>query len=346
MSVDQSVQDTPSFGPGLAYDPVIGHRFSANVRSTVPFQGAHYEVVTNSAGLRSTRDYSRTVPRTAKRIVLLGDSFAAGDGVDNQDRFSDILEQRNPNLEILNCGLPGSGTDQQFLLFRQIVTQFDYDALLFCPLVENIRRNVARYRPALQSDTSDPLVLAKPYFKLDGEVLHLCNVPVPEDAIRLRSVPARDLPFVDTGGTRRSSGIRKWINAHAAGLKPLLIELSRFQPHPEYDDPGSDAWRLMRAILEAAITLSRPRPVIIAPLPYYIHIEHPRIANYMPRFRELETLDVKVIDILPRFLQLSPSQRRACRLNNDPHYSPLAHRVVADVLEQELDAVLAGPEAP
>ena len=75
-----------------------------------------------------------------------GLSFTAGDGVSNRHRFGDVLEKRLGNVEVLNFGLPGSGTDQQLLTFREYAKDLEYDLLLICPFVENIERIVATHR--------------------------------------------------------------------------------------------------------------------------------------------------------------------------------------------------------
>ena len=85
-------------------------------------------------------------PEGKYRIILFGDSFTAGDAVSNQQRYGDMLEQRFPALQVLNFGLSGTGTDQQYLVFQEYAKDIDYDLLMICPLVENIRRVAARYR--------------------------------------------------------------------------------------------------------------------------------------------------------------------------------------------------------
>jgi hypothetical protein len=269
-------------------------------------------------------------------LLLLGDSFAAGDGVDNDERFSDRLERALPGLEVMNCGLPGSGTDQQLLLFRRYRQRYEYDALLLCPLVENIRRNVTRYRFPASSALDESVVVRKPFFVVTERGLELRGVPVSAEPVRLSQLSEEELAHVDFGGERRSTGMRILINRYAAAIKPWLIRLLRFQPFPEYGDPASPGWQLMRALLETIIRENGDRPTILAPLPTYIHVEHPQTENYMARFLELANDRVHVVDLLPHFLRLSPRERRRYRFPRDPHYTALGHAVIATALEQEI----------
>ena len=98
------------------------------------------------------------------------------------------------------------------------------------------------------------------------------------------------------------------------------------------------AWRLMRAILARMIEVAGPRRVVVAPLPLYHHIEGMATPVYLQRFRELarEHPGIELIDLLPYFQALPYRERRRCRYRHDPHYTPLAHRVVASALTAEL----------
>ncbi|MBX2817963.1 MAG: SGNH/GDSL hydrolase family protein [Saprospiraceae bacterium] len=72
------------------------------------------------------RDQSRSFKSADKRILLLGDSFVEGFGVDTANRVSNIL-QRNMGKEVLNFGVSGDfGTTQQSLLYRKFGAQYEH----------------------------------------------------------------------------------------------------------------------------------------------------------------------------------------------------------------------------
>ena len=52
--------------------------------------------------------------------------------------------------------------NQQFLMFKKYASPFEYDAVLLCPFVENIRRNMARYRLTVDLDSSRWILTPKP----------------------------------------------------------------------------------------------------------------------------------------------------------------------------------------
>jgi lysophospholipase L1-like esterase len=77
---------------------------------------------TNSQGMRD-RDYAPDKPAGTFRIALVGDSIAAGWGVDVDRRFESILERAwddrsrrsgGPAVEILDCAVPGHAPGQRW----------------------------------------------------------------------------------------------------------------------------------------------------------------------------------------------------------------------------------------
>lgn len=100
----------------------------------ITFQRAPVKL--NSSGMRSPE---RTIYKPAKtfRIALLGDSFAFGWGVKQEESFAQILEnnlnrisQGNPRFEVLNFGTPGYSTFQEVAKFKESGLDFQPDAVL------------------------------------------------------------------------------------------------------------------------------------------------------------------------------------------------------------------------
>ena len=256
--------------PITEYHPLLGYSFAANVAESVPHERGHYVVRTNSGGFRCDRE--RSIKREAHRyrILLFGDSFTAADGVDNCERYSDLLEKSMTDAEILNFGLPGSGTDQQLLMFQEKGLRYEFDLVLVAPLLENIRRNVADFRLAVDRLTGEQVLVPKPSFKLVEGKLKLCNVPVSETRLFVRQATPEMLKRTDFGGANGSYVVRDMINRYLPFLKPaLLTTRSLFsQTHSEYLNRSSSSWTLMRSLLEEFKRLAGGKTVVICPLPY------------------------------------------------------------------------------
>lgn len=149
---------------------------------------------TNSIGARGTREYSVEKPAGVTRVVCVGDSFIWGDEVADADTFEAQLEVLRPDVECVNLGVAAYGTDQALLRWRRDGERLAPDVLVVGLLLENIGRNVNRYRPLwYPGSASAP---AKPRFVLAEGALELVPSPFSmrgelADAIDDGSVVAR-----------------------------------------------------------------------------------------------------------------------------------------------------------
>jgi GDSL-like Lipase/Acylhydrolase family len=317
------------------YDPVVGYRFVPGVRARVPHEAGGYLVRTNAAGFRSDHEFTPQKPEGTFRVLLFGDSYTAGDGVSGKHRYGELLEQAVPGLQVFNFGLPGTGTDQQYLAWREHAAGIEHDLLVVAVLAENIRRVAARSR-IYQAD-GEERVFAKPYFTLeDGGELRLHNVPVPREPLRPEELEGEGLRHLDRGGGHAT--LRKLANR--LGVKEVMQSLTRYQPLPMYDRPSSPEWRLMRAVLARWVSESAA-PVLLVPLPIYQYVEETSPSHaYRARFRELaQEAGVELHDPLPDFHRVPKAERRALRFEQDVHPTAAWHRVLADSLAPRLRAL-------
>jgi GDSL-like Lipase/Acylhydrolase family len=119
--------------PGYAfvyrYDPDLGWAPVANARAE--FTGSRtVSVQNNSIGMRDIEHDRGGSPR----ILFIGDSFTWGFDVEAKDRFTEILRRKLPQADIFNAGVPGYGTDQEYLLLEKIwdAVKPDVVVLIFC----------------------------------------------------------------------------------------------------------------------------------------------------------------------------------------------------------------------
>lgn len=322
------------------YHPTYGFHFIPGVKARIPHEGGGYLVRANAAGFRSDREFiaSRTPGR--RRALLFGDSYTAGDGVSNGARYSDLLETYVPGLEVYNYGLPGTGTDQHYLVYHDVAHRVEHDLVIIAVLVENIRRVVARYRLFEDAD-GKYVAVAKPYFLLDeDEALVLHNVPVPQAHLALDVLPAEERKHVDEGGDLAL--VRRAANFLGSGVKSFLQGAFGQNPLPAYDSANNPAWRLLRAILARWIAES-PVPVLLVPLPLYHYVEGiADPSDYRARFAEAaRATSAHLHDPLPDLLALAPSERRSLRFERDVHPTPFAHDQIARSVATALQPLVA-----
>ena len=203
---------SPQSKPLTKYHHVIGYTYVDRADVVVPHERGRYRIVTNSDGLRSDREYTPEKNPVTYRILLFGASFTAAARVSNTDRYSDLLEKEMKNTEVINFGLPGSGTDQQLLMFREKGLKYEFDLILICPLLENIRRNLSRYRITIDRESGREVLVPKPYFELVNDRLELSHVPVSQERPRIDQATKEMLSKTDFGGERRTYFLRSLIN--------------------------------------------------------------------------------------------------------------------------------------
>ena len=108
------------------FHPEIGWTQTPNYQATLESWDSKVKVVSNSHGFRD-REYSIQKPAGVKRVVVLGDSFTWGWGVEQQDIFTEVAEQALSGVEVLNLGHMGYGTAQEFLLLNTLGVKFSPD---------------------------------------------------------------------------------------------------------------------------------------------------------------------------------------------------------------------------
>jgi hypothetical protein len=220
-------------GKLFAADPRLGWRVLPHldvVRRNA--DGAPWRVTTDAGGWRRPATFR---PGAARRVLVLGDSSAFGQGVDVGDRFDSVLEAESPPLTVVNLGVMGYGPDQELIgsrLFRSELRDGDWLVVLahgsdFWDLLQH--RHAGR---------------AKPWFELAGGRL---VEHAPEHSWRER---LRDRSYV-------LSVAERWL--HARGPRPP----------PEAFERARDLYRLLLTA-ETAPLLDRGVRILVAH-----HWDHP-----------------------------------------------------------------------
>jgi lysophospholipase L1-like esterase len=318
------------------HHPIIGYTFIPNLKTRVEHEAGGYLIRTNSSGFRSEHEFTAERTEGKRRILLFGDSFTAGDGVSNKYRYSDLLESLLPGVEVYNFGLPGSGTDQHYLVWREIAHASEHDLIIIAAQVENIRRVAARYRLA-RSSSGEDILLAKPYFQIVDDELQLKGVPVASAPLKVDQISDDEAQLVDAGG--RHAWLRGLVNK--IGARDVVQRLTGYQPLPEYDDVNGHEWKLMKAILNEW-TAQINAPVIVVPIPLYQYVEQTASPTaYQARFEELAAAhNVTVHDPLPDYFAMPRETRRSLRFQNDIHPTPEHHALLAKSIARAAAAML------
>jgi len=132
----------------------------------------------NAAGMRGP-DRPRSKPPGTRRVLILGDSFAAGYYAEEPETVRARLEAAlgaagaGP-VEVLNAGTPGYSTDQEYLQYLEGAREFEPDLVLLLFFCNDL------YFDTTPDGTGGR---PKPYFDLlSATDVVLRNVPVPRRA--------------------------------------------------------------------------------------------------------------------------------------------------------------------
>lgn len=92
------------------------------------------KVSSNRFGLRED-DFSLEPPQNTTRILVVGDSYVYGYGVNESDRFTDVLEKRlntesDSDYQVINAAIPGWGPEDYYTFLNEKGIDFNPDVVV------------------------------------------------------------------------------------------------------------------------------------------------------------------------------------------------------------------------
>lgn len=318
------------------YDPVLGWRGRPNSEGTLVTTESETEVRVNSVGLRD-QEYSLAKPEGVTRIAVLGDSFVWGYGVEQDENFAAVLEtqlnEAGYPVEVLNFGLTGYGTDQDYLAYLEEARAYDPDIVILA-FYENDVLEVANLQM---------YGYPKPYFQLeDNGDLTLANVPLaePDDWLGTREFGPSALGGAGTLKNRLYSSVQL---IHL--LRFVLGKIRLAVVSKDVYASNADAWPKVQALitaLDGEVTADDAQLVVLLVPTQW------EILNLMPWAFELDDLvaflqddlpDVLVVDPRPALRRPDPELGTPAEMYfefNGGHWTAPGHELVAGLLYDRL----------
>ncbi len=310
------------------YDPLLGWKNRPHAQGTFQTHEATTWVAINAKGLRGKEyPYERS---EKPRVLVLGDSFVWGYGVQEKDRFTERLEARlNGEIEVINAGVPGYGPDQMFLFF-------DTEGKRYRPDMVIVALNYADlFDLFLRVNHTYP----KPYFIVKKGVLHLQGVPVPRRPSSGEERKAIRLP------PRTRVGMTPYpeTNPFLAFLEKqtlLYPKLKNIFQWGTHDPKGEE--RFIRLLFEAfqknCKELEAELLFLTVPLSGEVS-SGARSPLYLELSELLEEWGYAVTDPFER-LQMSNRKERLYFERDDGHWTSAGHGAIAETLEETLRETL------
>jgi hypothetical protein len=299
---------SPQAEDNFVTDPMVGRVIARQGTSRHPTKG--FIITIGEHGIRQN---GGTPPRGERpRILVVGDSFAFGDGVSDEHTWPAALEQRSGG-RVINAGMIGFGVDQAVLRAEQLIDVYHPDTIVLGFIPHDVLRCEMSYWSGF----------SKPYFDVapSGLRFHPAVVPAPTALTPVKRLLAKSMTldllfpaFLHWQGPRERQVHRQGREvacelmarlaafARQHGVRALVVA------YPQEPSSAADDVATKDAVLACARAQQLP-----------------------------------VLDLFPAFDAL-PSDERA-RLF-DRHYTIAGNALVADHLATALTALSLPPPAP
>lgn len=155
------------------YDSLLGWAHQPGQEGIFETQQFSTVVRINENGLRD-RQHSYERQNDVERILVLGDSFAWGYGVEETERFSQLLEE-SLGVDVINAGVSGYSTDQELLWYKNEGIKYEIDLVI----LEIAGNDVGDNEQQIVST-----IYYKPKFVIEDGELVLTGYPVPKTSTK------------------------------------------------------------------------------------------------------------------------------------------------------------------
>ncbi len=251
-----------------------------------------------------------------RRVLVLGDSFTWGWGVEQGEVFTDHLQRAlAPDVAVVNRGMNAIGTGQQYLILRRELAARGIDGVLVLFTANDLKDNV------------DPKEGRRPWFSVEGGRLIAHNEsPGPlmswQDRMLKHHSRAYSLLSFRWGLLRKQLKTRK--------------PLAERRRNETKDLRAHRGWEVTIELLRTMDQLARDQGAWLR-----LVYAHPRDPLAHESVVELaEHADVELIDLVPA---LAAQPDLELSFTHDPHWTPAGHRAVADALLASAVFATAGP---
>ena len=283
----------------------------------------------NSKGPRSPEVTAAKAPDTF-RILVLGDSFAYGIGVEDDETFSARLGQMTSGIESVNAGVNGYGTANELVQLQELGSSLKPDLVV-----------VAFF----WNDVVDSFRSSTPRFQVANGILRYTPPAV-------GSEPASFKPKRKQHGLRRKSYLYRFVSDRIKLARYRVqtwfgIDRYGFAENSLPPDELEPAWELEFALLREIQRSSRAlgAEAVIAVIPDQVQVQPEwevvgiqdyifRVPDRLAQFSQAS--GVPVIDLLPGLREAYRSVGEPLYYRWDRHLTREGHTVVARLILEEL----------
>jgi hypothetical protein len=331
-------------------DSVLNHKFIPNAKGRYKTSEYDTQYEINSLGLRD-KEYSIEKPAGTIRLLMVGDSFTEGDGVESHQTFSKILEQRlnsegrREKYEVINAGCASYSPLPEYLYLKTAGLHLHPDIVVLNLDLSDVHDDI-HYTKLARFDSADVPFGIDPYPELKAGGWFLEKLVAVKDFLKNN---ARLYNFIRLRISRYLESIQRVENETGE------IEFDKYGMLRENYNSKDRTWFLTYKYVLLIRDMLRERnvPLIVAVYPYGLQVS-PREYNSGRQFWgfKLDTVystepqewlaafcqreSILVVNACDDFRSAART-RYPLYIDYNGHWTPSGHEVFADVLARELE---------
>jgi lysophospholipase L1-like esterase len=315
------------------------HGLLPNVAGNITWGPLRYRIDTNSLGFRDATVRDVPLKSATHRILLIGDSFTEGIGMEFADSFAGMLVQAangDPHtIEVLNAGVASYSPVIYFQKIKHLIEiGLQFDEVVVLPDISDIRDE------------------ATAYFCIDDDPRYRAHCDPADRVLGSQRLPrGLQLYFVMTDRLR--SLAEHAMRLRLAGRKQQVLHrqaisgwtLPEFDVRDDFAPLGVEdgiARAAQNMQLLADLLAARGIPLTLAVYPWPMQLEHDdRDSRHIRLWRDFCARNAckDFIDAFPAFFAVKDSDPRwyeRLYIGGDFHFSPEGNRVLFRVLADRL----------
>lgn len=276
------------------------------------------------------RDKERSRSGDTGRIVLLGDSFMEGYGLNEPHRFSDQLEIL-AQKEVMNFACGYFTPTQEYLVYKHLASSFDHNTVII---------GILPFNDLVEDDTSfheqDKFVHYQPYFESNGSGYQLIYR---EDKLSKSTFNKAGYAALQNTAKERLNRFLKefsfWYNIYQfiRTSKPSVNKMEK--PYSGYYDFTEAQLKKLEFILGQLKKTSGARSVIVLTLPVQNDFLRHNGSGIPPLADKLKTFclanDIGYEDLLGEFAKKVKNPAELY-FNCDGHWNEKANQMAAEIV--------------
>lgn len=297
----------------------------------------------NSRSLRS-KEYTLEKPKNTTRILVLGDSFTFGFGVEDNETYPAVLEQllnKNHLVEVWNAGVSGYSPDAYYLFLKENIAKIKPDIVLVGFYAGNDLIDDSCYNKNSLNEEGLPTTVTSKIFEVKNNQLILRN--------------QKNNPYQTTFTKYVDIILSRWSHGYILLKTTISPSVSASQENTPFllKNPPKKLVHYLERTKKILLTIQRlsianNANFSIVIIPSRTQANKNDWSYVKKQFKEYEpqqnliqqeltewckTNNLNCIDLLPEFLA---SKEQLYYTITDSHFNRQGHKLTADILAEQL----------